>query len=196
MTLHQPGKGAEVFRVDVCNLLGLEWRNSSHDVKSPEWCPCLWQPLPLGIYTFHFEGEYSVKKCKEPNSQPLPFHKSKMPVFALGGNLTFPGLRRSLLSLSELYMVNQAKVVTRFGPTSGFAWIRNNTVQVACFWWVEGPSDHVLKAAVCFLGNPVMVCFLKVDPDCNVILFYIACHASIYLSSRSRILCIYLDLFL
>ena len=135
MNLRQPGKGTEVFCDAVCNLLGLEWRNSSRDVKSPEWCHCLWQPLPLGICAFQFEGEIFTE---EPNSQQLPFYKSKMPVFALGRNPTCPGLRRSLLSLPELYMVNQAKVVTRFGATSGFPWIRNNTdtVKGVCFFLV------------------------------------------------------------
>ena len=171
MNSHQPGKGAAVFCVVLCSSLGLESRS---------WvvlgficilrCQRFWM-VCLFVATFDCRNLH-LSFWRETFSRQ-------------------PGLRRSLLSLSELYIVNQAKVVKWFSPTWGFLWIGNNTIKVASFWWIEGPFDHVREAAVWFLGDPVMVCFPKVDPDCNVTLFCIACRASICLSCRSRNICIF-----
>ena len=142
------------------------------------------QPLPLGICTFQFEGKDSVKKQTANNIQQLLFCKSKMPLAMWDGTSPFQDFDEVCFPCRSFTWWIRRKLWHGLAPLG-------DSLGLDFFWWIQGPFDHVCKIAVWFVDDPVMVCYLKVDPGCNVTLVCIACHASMCLSCRSRNMCIF-----
>lgn len=152
MNSHQPGKGAAVLCVVLCSSLGLELRS---------WmvlgficimrCQESWM-VSLFVATFDCRNLHlsfwRETFSRQQNIQQYSLQKVKCQLSHWNGTSLFQDFDEVCFPCRSFTWWIRRKLWNGLAPLG-------DSLGLDCFWWIEGPFDHVRKAAVWFLDDPV-----------------------------------------